>query len=60
MEVGFKGIRDITDAVGGVNMCVPADVTDENSGLSLLAGCQELDGKKCVGICSNALCRSKG
>lgn len=44
MEVGFKGIRDITDAVGGVNMCIPADVTDENSGLSLLAGCQELDG----------------
>jgi LCP family protein required for cell wall assembly len=45
MEVGFKGIRDITDAVGGVNMCVPADVTDKNSGLNLLAGCQELDGK---------------
>ena len=44
MEIGFKGIRDITDAVNGVNMCVPADVTDENSGLSLLAGCQELDG----------------
>jgi LCP family protein required for cell wall assembly len=44
MEVGFKGIRDITDAVGGVNMCVPADVTDKNSGLNLLAGCQELDG----------------
>ena len=44
MEVGFKGIRDITDAVGGVNMCIPADVTDKNSGLSLLAGCQELDG----------------
>lgn len=48
MEVGFKGIRDITDAVGGVNMCVPADVTDENSGLSLLAGCQELDGKNAL------------
>ena len=45
MEVGFKGIRDITDAVGGVNMCVPADVSDKNSGLNLLAGCQELDGK---------------
>jgi LCP family protein required for cell wall assembly len=44
MEVGFKGIRDITDAVGGVNMCVPADVTDLNSGLNLLAGCQELNG----------------
>ena len=48
MEVGFKGIRDITDAVGGVNMCVPADVTDENSGLNLLAGCQELDGKNAL------------
>ena len=48
MEVGFKGIRDITNAVGGVNMCVPADVTDKNSGLSLLAGCQELDGKNAL------------
>jgi len=48
MEVGFKGIRDITNAVGGVNMCVPADVTDKNSGLSLLAGCQELDGTKAL------------
>ncbi len=45
MEIGFRGIRDITDAVGGVNMCVPADVSDEKSGLNLLAGCQELDGK---------------
>jgi LCP family protein required for cell wall assembly len=34
MQVGFKGIRDITNAVGGVNMCVPADVTDKNSGLN--------------------------
>jgi LCP family protein required for cell wall assembly len=48
MEVGFKGIRDITNAVGGVNMCVPADVTDKNSGLNLLAGCQELDGKNAL------------
>ena len=48
MEVGFKGIRDITDAIGGVNMCVAADVTDKNSGLSLLAGCQELDGKNAL------------
>jgi len=48
MEIGFKGIRDITNAVGGVNMCVPADVTDENSGLNLLAGCQELDGRNAL------------
>lgn len=48
MEVGFKGIRDITNAVGGVNMCIPADITDKNSGLNLLAGCQELDGKNAL------------
>lgn len=48
MEVGFKGIRDITNAIGGVNMCVAADVTDKNSGLNLLAGCQELDGKNAL------------
>jgi len=48
MQVGFKGIRDITNAVGGVNMCVSADVTDKNSGLNLLAGCQELDGKNAL------------
>ena len=48
MEIGFKGIRDITNAVGGVNMCIPADVTDENSGLNLLEGCQELDGRNAL------------
>jgi LCP family protein required for cell wall assembly len=48
MEVGFRGIRDITNAVGGVNMCIAADVTDKNSGLSLLAGCQELDGRNAL------------
>ena len=48
MEVGFKGIRDITDAVGGVNMCIPADVKDKNSGLNLKKGCQELNGKEAL------------
>lgn len=48
MEIGFKGIRDITNAVGGVNMCIPADVVDENSGLDLKAGCQELDGRNAL------------
>ncbi|MEI6108514.1 MAG: LCP family protein [Actinomycetes bacterium] len=49
MEVGFKGIRDITNAVGGVNMCIPNNITDKNSGLNLTAGCQKLDGTKALG-----------
>ena len=49
MEVGFKGIRDITNAVNGVNMCIPNDVSDANSGLRLKAGCQKLDGTQALG-----------
>lgn len=44
MEVGFRGIRDLTDAVGGVDICVPQDYNDEKSNLNVKAGCQELDG----------------
>ena len=44
MEVGFRGIRDLTDAVGGVDICVPQDYDDEKSNLHVKAGCQELDG----------------
>lgn len=44
MEVGFRGIRDLTDAIGGVDICVPQDYNDEKSNLNVKAGCQELDG----------------
>jgi|GEM_PF-730042 len=45
MEVGFAGIRDLTDAIGGVDMCVPRHYVDKNSGLNIDKGCQTLDGK---------------
>jgi LCP family protein required for cell wall assembly len=45
MEVGFAGIRDLTDAIGGVDMCVPRHYVDKNSGLNIGKGCQTLDGK---------------
>lgn len=44
MEVGFRGIRDLTDAIGGIDVCVPQDYDDEKSNLHVKAGCQELDG----------------
>ncbi len=44
MEVGFRGIRDLTDAIGGIDICVPQDYDDEKSNLHVKAGCQELDG----------------
>ena len=44
MEVGMGGIVDLTDAVGGVEVCFDEAITDENSGLDVDAGCQTLDG----------------
>jgi LCP family protein required for cell wall assembly len=45
VEVDFVGFRDIVEAVGGVNVYVPAPVRDEVSGLSIeTPGCVRLDG----------------
>ena len=45
MSVGFLGIRDITNAVGGVRMCPKHNYKDKNSGLNVTKGCQSMDGK---------------
>ena len=45
MEIGFLGIRDLTDAVNGVDMCVPRNYKDKNSGLNVKKGCQTMNGK---------------
>ena len=45
MEIGFAGIRDITEAVKGVTICVPHKYDDKNSGLHVNKGCQVMNGK---------------
>jgi len=49
MEIGFGGIVDITDAVGGVDVCVPRDMVDRRAGLNVRKGCRELDGATSLG-----------
>ena len=44
MEVGFAGIANVTDALGGVRLCPAQDYNDELSGLNVSAGCQTMDG----------------
>jgi len=44
MEVGMGGIVDLTDAVGGIDVCFEEAIADQNSGLDVPAGCQTLDG----------------
>jgi LCP family protein required for cell wall assembly len=43
-EVGFGGVEDLVDAVGGVRLCLDYDVDDSRSGLVWKSGCHEADG----------------
>lgn len=49
LEIGFKGIVDMVDAVGGVEICLDDPIKDKDSHLDLPAGCQTLDGVDALG-----------
>lgn len=49
MEVGFAGVVDVVDAVGGVDVCVTGAIKDPKAGLDLRSGCQSLDGPTALG-----------
>lgn len=46
VQVDFTGFKDIVDTVGGVTMFIPYQVRDSAIGLTLPAGCKELDGQQ--------------
>ena len=50
MGIGFDGLVNVVDDVGGVNMCLPSAMKDPKAGLNLKAGCQTLSGKEALGF----------
>jgi len=50
MGIGFGGLVNVVDAVGGVRMCIPQNLNDPASGLHLKKGCQTLDGAQALGF----------
>lgn len=48
MGIGFGGLVQVTDAIGGVQMCLPSSVNDSYSGVKLQAGCQNLNGDQAL------------
>lgn len=46
LYVDLGGFQGVVDTLGGVQMCIPTDVSDINAGLDLKAGCQTLDGSQ--------------
>ncbi|MEZ5184737.1 MAG: LCP family protein [Candidatus Nanopelagicales bacterium] len=45
VEIGFAGVADTTDALGGVRLCPTRRYNDANSGLKVKKGCQTMDGQ---------------
>lgn len=48
VEVSMEGVKELTDAVGGVNLCLDYDVDDQLSGLQWQAGCHDVDGTQAL------------
>jgi LCP family protein required for cell wall assembly len=48
MGIGFGGLVDVTNAIGGVQMCLKSPVKDSYSGVNLKAGCQNLNGTQAL------------
>jgi len=44
IEVGFLGVEDVVNGLGGVNLCYDNDVNDPYSTLVWQAGCHQADG----------------
>ena len=47
--VDFSGFQSMVDGLGGVDVCLPKAVEDEDAQIDLPAGTQRLDGKEALG-----------
>lgn len=50
LEVDLSGFLELTDAIGGVEVCLDAPMKDDFAGVDLPAGCQRLDGADAAGF----------
>jgi LCP family protein required for cell wall assembly len=48
LEIGFLGIVNMVNEVGGVHMCLTSAIHDSYSGANLSAGCQTLNGTQAL------------
>lgn len=46
--VDFNGFKDMVDALGGVEVCIPEDIEDEEHGITLKAGTREIKGQQAL------------
>jgi LCP family protein required for cell wall assembly len=46
--VNFEGFRDMVDAIGGVEVCIPADIVDPAHGINIPAGTRKIAGQEAL------------
>ena len=46
--VDFSGFKDMVNALGGVEVCIPEKIVDEESGITLDAGTREISGDEAL------------
>ncbi len=44
VEIGMLGVAEMADSLGGVTLCPKDNYNDQNSGLHVKEGCQQMDG----------------
>jgi LCP family protein required for cell wall assembly len=49
VEIGFTGLVELVDAVGGITICPEEPMQDPQAELDIPAGCQEVDGATALG-----------
>lgn len=49
MEIGFVGLVEVVDAVGGIEVCPESPMQDQDAHIDIPAGCQTLDGVTSLG-----------
>ena len=50
MSIGFGGLVNVVNDVGGVRMCLTAPMKDPKAGLNLKAGCHTVNGDQALGF----------
>lgn len=53
VEVGFGGLVEVVNALGGIEICPQEDLKDKDSGLDVKAGCQDADGPTALAFARN-------
>ena len=46
--VNFEGFRDMVDAIGGVEVCIPEDIVDPAHGINIEAGTRKIKGQEAL------------